>query len=57
MEILINLHNILSTFTFDPIAINLGPLKISWYSISYIIGILFAWKYLQFLAKNNYELQ
>ncbi len=54
MEILINLHNILSTFTFDPIAIKLGPLKISWYSISYIIGILFAWKYLQFLAKNNY---
>ena len=34
----------------DPIAINLGPLKIRWYGISYVIGILLAWWLLRLRA-------
>ena len=34
----------------DPIAISLGPLKIRWYGISYVVGILFAWWLLRLRA-------
>ena len=54
MEIFNNLHFVLSNFSFNPIAIKLGPLIVSWYSLSYIFGILFAWKYIQIL--NKYKL-
>lgn len=32
--------------TIDPIALNLGPLTIRWYSLAYIAGILLGWWYL-----------
>ena len=34
----------------DPIAISLGPLKIRWYGISYVVGILLAWWLLRLRA-------
>ena len=45
---MIQYHNI------DPIIISFGVLKISWYSLSYVAGILFGWHYTSFLsAKFN----
>ena len=37
---------------FDPIAIQLGPLAIRWYSLSYVVGLLLAWRYCLRLAKK-----
>lgn len=36
----------------DPVAIYLGPINIYWYSIAYIIGILFGFFYINFLNKK-----
>ena len=32
----------------DPVAIDLGLLKVHWYGISYVVGILAAWCLLRF---------
>lgn len=37
----------------DPVAIAIGPLKIRWYGISYITGILLAWWLLRLRAGKN----
>lgn len=37
---------------FDPVAIHLGPLAIRWYSLSYVVGLLLAWRYSLRLAKK-----
>ncbi|MEM7169349.1 MAG: prolipoprotein diacylglyceryl transferase [Pseudomonadota bacterium] len=34
----------------DPIALQLGPLAIRWYSLAYIVGLLLAWRYCRWLA-------
>jgi phosphatidylglycerol---prolipoprotein diacylglyceryl transferase len=34
----------------DPVAIELGPLKIHWYGISYVVGILLAWQLMRYRA-------
>ena len=39
-------HNI------DPVILSFGTLKVSWYSLSYVIGIIFAWYYAVFLSKK-----
>ena len=36
----------------DPIILSIGPLAISWYSCSYVAGIVFGWWYSLRLAKN-----
>ena len=28
---------------FDPVAISLGPIKVHWYGLSYLIGFTLAW--------------
>lgn len=38
----------------DPIIIPLGPLAISWYSLSYVVGILLGWLYINYLINHNY---
>ena len=43
-------HNI------DPIIISFGVLKVSWYSMSYVTGILFGWHYSGYLAQK-FDLQ
>ena len=37
----------------DPIILQLGPLSIRWYSLAYIFGLLFAWRYILFLAARS----
>lgn len=37
----------------DPVALDLGVLKIHWYGISYVVGILAAWLLLRFRGQQN----
>lgn len=37
----------------DPVIISLGPLAVSWYSLSYVVGILIGWAYATKLVKIN----
>ena len=39
--------------TISPILFELGPIAIRWYSLSYIVGFIFAWKYIQYLSKQR----
>ena len=36
----------------DPVAIEIGPLAIRWYALSYVAGILFAWRYIRWLGQR-----
>ncbi len=38
----------------DPVALDLGLVKIHWYGISYVAGILAAWLLLRYRAKQSY---
>tara|TARA_Y100001970_G_scaffold210194_1_gene256368 strand:- start:1741 stop:2508 length:768 start_codon:yes stop_codon:yes gene_type:complete len=43
---------------FDPVAFNIFSLEIRWYSISYILGIIFGWIYCKKkLIKNDYYIK
>lgn len=37
----------------DPIALDLGFLAIRWYSLAYILGILFAWQWIKYLINHH----
>lgn len=39
----------------DPVILQIGtsPLKITWYSLSYVVGILLSWAYIKFLNKDK----
>jgi phosphatidylglycerol---prolipoprotein diacylglyceryl transferase len=37
----------------DPIIFQVGPLAIRWYSLAYICGLLFAWRYMLHLAARS----
>ena len=37
----------------DPVALALGPIKIHWYGISYVVGIVAAWLLLRWRAKKK----
>lgn len=37
----------------DPIIFQAGPLAIRWYSLAYICGLLFAWRYMLYLAARS----
>jgi phosphatidylglycerol:prolipoprotein diacylglycerol transferase len=37
----------------DPVIVKLGPLAVSWYSLSYVTGILIGWAYATKLVKTN----
>lgn len=39
----------------DPVAINLGPIKIRWYGISYVVGIIVAWWLLNKRAEKDFR--
>lgn len=38
---------------FDPVAIAIGPLQIRWYALSYIVGLLLAWRYCRWLTTRS----
>ncbi|MBY0281061.1 MAG: prolipoprotein diacylglyceryl transferase [Alphaproteobacteria bacterium] len=45
----------LFTFAFpsiDPVLLSIGPIKIHWYGVAYIAGILAGWKYALYLARH-----
>ncbi len=50
-----SIYNFIATINFDPVAINLGPIMITWYALSYITGLLFSWRYALYLAKSKYS--
>lgn len=37
----------------DPVALTLGPIKIYWYGITYVVGIVTAWLLLRWRAKKE----
>lgn len=37
---------------FDPVALQIGPVAIRWYALSYIAGILLAWRYCIWFAQK-----
>ena len=37
----------------SPILFEFGPISIRWYSLAYIFGFIFAWKYIQYLIKQK----
>jgi len=45
---------VLSYPTIDPVLIEIGPLTIRWYALSYIAGIILAWRYMVLLAKRSF---
>ena len=38
--------------SIDPIAIQIGPFAIRWYALAYLTGLLLAWQYCKWLAKQ-----
>ena len=39
--------------TVSPILLEFGPIAIRWYSLAYILGFIFAWKYIQHLISQG----
>lgn len=39
--------------TIDPVLLEIGPFAIRWYALSYIAGILLAWRYMVILARKS----
>ncbi|MDJ0609622.1 MAG: prolipoprotein diacylglyceryl transferase [Kiloniellales bacterium] len=37
----------------DPVALEIGPLAIRWYSLAYVVGLLLAWRYCLWLAGRS----
>ncbi len=37
----------------DPVLVEIGPVAIRWYSLSYVVGILLAWRYMLRLARRS----
>ena len=37
----------------SPILFEFGPISIRWYSLAYIFGFIFAWKYIQYLIQQK----
>ena len=34
----------------DPVAVEIGPVAIRWYALSYVVGLLLGWQYVRYLA-------
>ena len=37
----------------DPVIVEFGPFAIRWYALSYVVGILLAWRYMVWLARRS----
>jgi phosphatidylglycerol:prolipoprotein diacylglycerol transferase len=37
---------------FDPVALQIGPLAIRWYALSYVVGLLLGWRYCLYIAQR-----
>ena len=56
MDSIFSIYNFIANISFDPVAISLGPITITWYALSYITGLLFFWRYALYLSKNKYSI-
>ena len=36
----------------DPVAVEIGPLAIRWYALSYVVGLVLGWQYVRYLAER-----
>ncbi len=54
MEYTYNFYSLLG-FSFNPIALQLGPISVTWYALAYILGLVFAWQYMIILAKSKFN--
>ena len=36
--------------TIDPVAVEIGPVAIRWYALSYVVGLVLGWQYVRYLA-------
>lgn len=39
--------------SFDPVALQIGPLAIRWYALAYVAGLLLGWRYCIYWAKKS----
>ena len=37
----------------DPVAVEIGPVAIRWYALSYVVGLLLGWQYVRYLAEKR----
>jgi phosphatidylglycerol:prolipoprotein diacylglycerol transferase len=44
---------VLSYPAIDPIAIEIGPLAIRWYSLAYIVGLVLGWQYIRLMSRRG----
>ena len=56
MDIIFIIYNNISNINFNPVAINVGPISITWYALSYILGLIFSWRYALLLSKRKYSI-
>ena len=56
MENLLEIYTFFTDISFDPIALRVGPLSITWYALSYIAGLLFSWKYSIYISRKFYSI-
>ena len=45
--------SVLAFPAIDPVALEIGPLAIRWYALSYIAGLLLGWRYVRLLAARH----
>ncbi len=43
----------LSFPSISPVFFSIGPLDVRWYSLAYIVGFIFAWRYIRYLSSNK----
>ncbi|MDC3154736.1 prolipoprotein diacylglyceryl transferase [Pelagibacteraceae bacterium] len=43
----------LSFPSISPVFFSIGPIDVRWYSLAYIIGFIFAWRYIRYLSNSN----
>ena len=41
--------------TIDPVAVEIGPVAIRWYALSYVVGLVLGWQYVRYLAGRCIE--
>ena len=39
----------------DPVAVEIGPVAIRWYALSYVVGLLLGWQYVRYLAEKRID--
>ncbi|PPR12080.1 MAG: Prolipoprotein diacylglyceryl transferase [Alphaproteobacteria bacterium MarineAlpha11_Bin1] len=39
--------------TIDPVLVEIGPFAVRWYALSYIVGILLAWRYMIWVSRRS----